>query len=300
MTTNQAGRGQDGREQHGTSSSGNGGGTRTVAIFGASGGVGLAAVRAALGRGWKVRALARSRARLEEKLRAAGVTAGGPGLCIVEGELGDAAAVERVVAGADAVVCALGAPALSRSRVRSEGTAAIVRAMQRVGVERIVAVSVFGVAETRAQLPGFLRHVIFPLYLARAVADHQRQEEVLARSGLRWTAVRPPHLTDGPGDEELVHGTGVVAELGMKVSRAALAGFLLDELEAGAHVGAAPAVAMRAVARAPRRRETATTLAPARSTVLSSSGAMAPGQSRSPAGRRAVLAADRDRQVGAG
>jgi uncharacterized protein YbjT (DUF2867 family) len=209
----------------------------TVAIFGATGGVGLALVRQALADGKRV--LVRSREKLVAALGAV------DGLEIVEGELADEARVRATVRGAGGVLVALGAPASSRSVVRSEGTAAIVRAMRAEGVDRIVAVSVYGLGETRAELPFFLRYLVFPLILARAVADHERQERVLAESGLRWTAVRPPNLVDG-GEEAVVHGVGRVAGISMQVSRTSVARFMLDVLESGAYERETPAISRRA------------------------------------------------------
>lgn len=211
----------------------------TVAIFGATGGIGLALARRALAEGKRVRALVRSPQRLVAALGAADT------LEIVEGDLADDAAVRATLRGVDGVLVAVGAPASSRSLVRSEGTAAIVRAMRAEGVERVVAVSVYGLGDTRAELPLFLRYVVFPLFLARVVADHQRQEEVLAESGLRWTAVRPPNLVDG-ADAAVVHGVGRVPGLGMKVSRASVARFMLDVLDSGAYERQAPAISQRA------------------------------------------------------
>ena len=206
----------------------------TFALFGATGGIGLQLARRALAAGHRVRALVRDPAKLDAIQPHARLE-------VLRGDATDPDAVRRTVRGADAVLCALGAPALSRSRVRSAGTAAIVDAMKAEGVDRIVAVSVFGVFETRATLPFFLRYIIFPLYLSRAVADHERQEEVLQRSGLRWTAVRPPNLVD-TDETDVVHGPGSVDGMTMTVSRHAVAAFMLDQVDRDDYVGTAPSI----------------------------------------------------------
>ncbi len=217
---------------------------RTLAIFGATGGVGLALTRQALTAGQRVRALVRDPAKLRELLADVGPSSLGR-LHIEQGDVTVAADAHRTIAGSDAVLVALGAPPFSGSRVRSEGTTNVVTAMKAQGVRRIVAVSVFGAHETRKQLPFFLRYVIFPFYLAQPVREHERQERILAESGLDWTAVRPPNLTDEAAEHGVVHGFGDASKVTMYISRHEVAAFMLEEVEVDRYVGATPALAQR-------------------------------------------------------
>ena len=210
--------------------------TQTLAIFGATGGVGRAVVARALSDGHRVIALVRDPARL----------AACDGLTVLQVDACDAAAVHRAVEGADAVLCCLGAPALSRSTVRSEGTRNIVTAMAATGVTRLVCVSVLGAAESHDILPFFLRYLFFPLYLRRAVADHEAQERIIAESDVDWTVVRPPHLTDGPGRGHYTHGFGNdAADLSMTISRADVADFMLRQLSSPQYSRAAAGISDR-------------------------------------------------------
>ena len=120
---------------------------QTYAVFGASRGIGGAFVEQALARGHRVVALLRDPERM---------ATAHPRLRVLVGDATVVADVRRAVDGVDAVVCALGAPAFSKERVRERGTAAIVRAMEQVGVERLACVSVLGVGETKRELPFFL------------------------------------------------------------------------------------------------------------------------------------------------
>ncbi|MEM7151833.1 MAG: NAD(P)H-binding protein [Myxococcota bacterium] len=200
-----------------------------LAVFGATRGIGRHVVDFALQSGHRVTALARDPTALE---------LGDDRLRVVGGDATDADAVARAVAGADAVVCALGAPARNRDRVRARGTENIIAAMARQGVQRLLCVSVLGAAETRGDLPWFLRYLFFPLYLRQAVADHEAQERLIAASSLRWTIVRPPHLTDGPRTDEFQHGEGSGGGAWtLKISRADVAGFMLDQLGRDDYVG---------------------------------------------------------------
>ena len=122
--------------------------------------------------------------------------------------------------------------------MRSEGTAHVIEAMRSEGCTRIIAISLLGAHETRAHLPFALRYLIFPLYLRRAAADHERQEDLLAASELDWTVVRPPHLSDGPRTGTYATGFGVDFEgLTLHVSRADVADYALGALRDGVGVG---------------------------------------------------------------
>jgi len=210
---------------------------RRLALFGATGGVGRRVLDLALAEGHHVVALCRDPSRLD---------VAHDRLTVVEGDVLDPDAVARVVGACDSVLVALGAPAMSKSRVRSEGTAVIVRAMQRTGVRRLLCVSVYGAAETYADLPWLYRHVIFPLYLRRAVADHERQEAIIADSDLDWTIVRPPNLTDGPRTGRYDAGFGSMQGRSLNISRADVADLMLRELATGQHAGQRVAISYAA------------------------------------------------------
>jgi putative NADH-flavin reductase len=113
-------------------------------------------------------------------------------------------AVDRAVAGSDAVVSSLGVP-LSRKPVSvySQGNANIVAAMHRHGVKRLVTVS-SSVIDPSWRPTGefFFNNVMDPLFnrrLGRTTHEDMRRMEGLVRaSGLDWTIVRPSGLFDHP------------------------------------------------------------------------------------------------------
>lgn len=202
-------------------------------LIGATGATGRHALHQALDAGHEVTALVRDPARLPVDH---------PRLRVIVGDITDAEVARQAVAGQDAVLCYLGAPASNRDEVRTHGTAALVEAMRAEGVSRLVCLSSHGVAETLAELPWFLRRVVVPLHLGRVFADHEGQEEVVRASDLDWTLVRPPHLTNGPRTGRYRHGVGPEVIGGMKISRADVAEFTLAQLGSDAYVGRAPAV----------------------------------------------------------
>lgn len=122
----------------------------------------------------------------EEDLRALGAE---PVLFDLERDSG----LDRVVAGADAVVFAAGAgPGSGTERKRTMdlgGAVALIEAARAAGVRRYVMVSSVG-----AHDPAVGGDAMRPYLEAKAQAD-----AALQASGLEWTVVRPGGLTDDPG-----------------------------------------------------------------------------------------------------
>ena len=103
---------------------------RRVLVIGATGGTGRQLVEQALERGYEVTALVRNPAKLQ-------ITH--PHLTIVTGDVLDYASVAAVMKDQDAVVSALGhRRLLVPSRVQSDGTRNVLRAMEEHGVQRFV------------------------------------------------------------------------------------------------------------------------------------------------------------------
>lgn len=189
-----------------------------VVVFGATGSVGRHVVEQGLARGHDVTAFVRD---------PAGLDLAHEGLTVFRGDVLDAASVERAVRGQGAVLCSIGAG--RKGRVRSEGTRNIVRAM--VGVRRLVCQTTLGAGESSGNLNFFWKHFMFGLLLRDAFADHEQQEAHVRRSALDWTMVRPAAFTDGGRTGEYRHGFPSSKKgLKLKISRADVAEFMLDQL----------------------------------------------------------------------
>jgi len=196
-----------------------------VLIFGATGGTGHLLVEQALERGHDVTAFARDPAK---------AGAARARLVIVRGDVMDAASVERAMPGHDAVLCALGAPAVKTGTVRSDGTRHVVRAMEKAGVRRLVCQSALGCGDSREVLeraPFIFRHIVVPLFLRSVFSDHDVQEEHIRRSRLDWIIVRPGNLTDGRHTGAYRHGFPATdATITTRISRADVADFMVRQL----------------------------------------------------------------------
>jgi len=200
----------------------------TFALLGATRGIGSIVLQRALERGHRVRALVRAGSTLAHQHER---------LEVVRGDATDPHDVARALEGTAAVLSAIGVPARAKSPVRTLAARATLEAMQRCGVRRLIAVSVYGTSQTRAHLPFFTRAVVFPLFLRRVMADHETQEQAIRDSDVEWTLVRPPYLTDGPCTAAYASDFGDRIEgLTWKISRADVTHQMLDALERRTHV----------------------------------------------------------------
>jgi len=167
-------------------------------------------------------------------------------LVAVEADAHDAAAVDRVVQGADVVLSALGVP-FTRKQVTlySEGTGNIIAAMSRHGVKRLIVVSSSATEPHHHADGGFLlNRVLQPLVTATigktTYADMRRMEDLIRGSDLEWTIMRPSGLFDAPG--VTAYELREDQAPGVFTSRAGLAASMLDQAAGTRFVRKAAAV----------------------------------------------------------
>ena len=125
------------------------------------------------------------------------------------------------------------------------GTRAIVQAMQATNVRRIVVVSAAPVSTVPSpgrpnppkHDPGegfFMRNMLSPFIkavLRKHYADLALMEDTLRDSGLDWTVVRPPRLTDRPKTGAYRTAYEQTLRRGIVVSRADVAHLMLRVLD---------------------------------------------------------------------
>jgi uncharacterized protein YbjT (DUF2867 family) len=193
-----------------------------VLVLGATGGTGRLIVHDALEKGYSVVALVRSTARTPD-LR---------GADIIKGDARDEGALMRALDGCDAVVSSLGTGISPFSEVSllTEATNALVPAMRRSGVRRLVCISALGVGDSRGH-GGFVFDRLFqPLLLRHAYKDKGRQEAAIRASSLDWVIVRPAMLTNDPARGSVRAVVDLAGVNGGKVARADVARFVVEQL----------------------------------------------------------------------
>lgn len=206
-----------------------------LTIVAATGGTGRQLLEQAVAGGHDVTAVVRHPSALSRPVHAIAADLADP----------DPIALECAVRGADAVLSALGPRSAAEAGIVSLGTRAMVEAMRASGVRRIVTLSAAPVATVPSpgrptpprHDPGdgfFMRNFLSPLTRAafrKSYADLALMEDILRDSGLDWTVVRPPRLTNGPLSARYRTAYGRNLRRGLFVSRADVAHLMLSVLE---------------------------------------------------------------------
>ncbi|MEQ1711726.1 MAG: NAD(P)H-binding protein [Hyphomicrobium sp.] len=206
-----------------------------ILIIGASRGIGLATVEAALTAGHEVRAFARS---------AAAIPIEHPRLEKFAGDALERGSVEHAIEGMDAVVqvlgLAMGPVYIGGTELFSKATRMLVDAMGARGPKRLVVVTGLGAGDSRGSLG--LYAIPFMIVLKRVYDDKDIQERIVRNSALDWTILRPGILQDGAA-------TGTARVLADAkdwrpgpVRRADVALAIVDELETSRNLRRTPAV----------------------------------------------------------
>lgn len=193
-----------------------------LTVFGATRGTGVHVVRQALSQDLDVNAVAR---------RPSDVLFSDPRLVVHEGDLLKPSSLGKPIGEADAVIFLAGPSRGGPATLYSEGGGNVIAAMRSAGVRRVVAVTAALVDQPNDTF--FQRQVrrVVRSFFKQVQADRLVFEDLLRSSGLDWTVVRPPQLTDKParGSYRTALDTGVRG--GVKLSRADLAHAILSALD---------------------------------------------------------------------
>jgi len=206
-----------------------------ITVFGATGHIGGELVRQAAGAGHEVTAVVRSV--LAEPPRGVAV-ARVPDLTVVE-------ALLPVVEGADAVVSGIGPRGPRQVAVASSTGAAILRALEKTGVRRFVAVTAAPVAPAPPgdSLGNRIMYPVIGRLLRGIYGDLARLEDLMRASDTDWTVVRPPNLTNAPLTGRYRTAVDANVPRGKSIGRADVAHYMLAVLDDPATVHHAMGVA---------------------------------------------------------
>lgn len=207
---------------------------RKLLVLGATGPTGRLIVHQAVARGHDVRILVRSPDKANDL----------QGAKLVVGDARDEAALRDALADRDAVISALGTPASPFREVTllSSATRALVGAMQRAHVARLVAITGIGAGDSVGHGGFVFDKLIFPLLLRKVYADKNRQEALIRASGLDWVLVRPAMLNNKPGRDSIRALTDLSAVHGGTISRADVASFVLEQVTDATWLRKAPLI----------------------------------------------------------
>jgi putative NADH-flavin reductase len=196
-----------------------------LTIFGATGATGTLLVEQALTAGHEVTAVVRDPARL--------AVPAGPRLSILTADVMDPAAIAPAVAGARAVLSALGPRGTGPTTISQDSVRVIINAMQKTSTRRLVTIS--GSIVTDEGEGPFMSYLLKPLvrrtFLRHVCADMRCAEAEVHESHLDWSIIRPPSLTNKPAAG--TYRTAIDRNLsrGFSVARADLAACMLTLID---------------------------------------------------------------------
>ena len=202
--------------------------TLKLLVIGASRGTGRQVMQQALTAGHAVVALARDPARIDIRKDVPAQR-----LSVVRGDVLDPASLAPAMADRDAVISTLGVTSRAPTTLYSEGMRNIIQAMRATGVRRLVAVSAAPLSSDDGDtLPSrlLLKPLLWALYRP-VYADMAAMEDEIRKSGLDWTIIRPPRLTDRPPTGRYRTALNRSVRGGYTISRADLAAAILKLLD---------------------------------------------------------------------
>jgi putative NADH-flavin reductase len=204
---------------------------KKIIVFGASGITGSHIVTQALEQDYFVTAFVRNTAKIKIQHS---------NLHIVQGDVMNIETVASAILEQDAVICCIGTAPFKNGTIRSDATENILAAMEKTGVKRFICQTSLGVGDSKVSfklLPIFVRIFIVPFLIQKALEDHERQEKYIKTSNTDWTILRPAGLYNTALTKKYRHGFSYDDKtITLKISRADVAHFILQEVESSAYL----------------------------------------------------------------
>jgi putative NADH-flavin reductase len=195
-----------------------------VTVFGATGGTGVEVVRQLLDNDYSVVAFVRDESKLGD-LR--------DQVEVVKGDAMNSEDVEKAVKQGDAVISAIGPTKNSPKGMQPQATENIITAMKKHGKKRLITMTGGGVRweEDRPRFADKAIKGIMMVIARKPLKDGEEHAEIVKKSGLDWTIVRGPMLTDDEATGEYTVGRLGDEGIGTKISRKDIAEFIVSTLE---------------------------------------------------------------------
>lgn len=116
-------------------------------------------------------------------------------------------------------------------------------AMKKAGVTRFIAISTPSAQDPNDESDWRFDYLLIPmikLFVSGAYEDIVATAKVIRESGLDWTLVRIPFLTNNPRSGNV--SVGYVGQVGVRLSRENLADFMLLQVTETKYIQKAPAI----------------------------------------------------------
>ncbi len=201
-----------------------------ILLLGATGRTGKLVLQLALEAGHEVNCLVRRPEKVKNRHDS---------LKVFQGNTQDKHDIIKAIQGCDAIISVLNisrtsdfpwAPLRTPKDFLSKTMNQLISVAHEQGLTRIVVCSAWGVAETKADLPGWFRWFIDNSNIGVAYRDHERQEVLLEASSLDWTIVRPVGLTNSKKPEQVIESQNNQPKPKLLISRLSVAKYMVDSL----------------------------------------------------------------------
>lgn len=200
-----------------------------ILLLGATGRTGKQIIKEAIKRGHKISAIARD----PEKLKDYDIE-------IIKGTPYDYKTIEKAITGCEAVINTLNVSRKSDNPwarlaapkdMISKAVSNSIKAMEKVGIKRFVALSTIGAGRSWKTSPGILKFIVSISNLRFAFKDHGKQEEILEKSAIEYTICRAPMLSSEINDIGVVATQEGEKPANRVLSRNSAAEFFLNIIE---------------------------------------------------------------------
>jgi putative NADH-flavin reductase len=197
---------------------------KKIIVFGATGGTGKQVVAQALQAGHEVSVVIRN---------PDAFTIQHKNLEMIKGNVFETITFSNTLKGKDSVISCLGVQHKKPTKVYSEGIKNIMQAMQKENISRIICLSAGAVIvpPNSSLLLKFITKNVLQRLFRHMYADMLLMEEILRKTDLNWTGVRPPWLRNT--QETGKYRIAIHEHLSnpSKISRADLAHFIVKHLD---------------------------------------------------------------------
>ena len=198
-----------------------------ILIIGANGGIGRQSVDLALKANHHVTAVLRDPTKLPLTH---------PNLTLVKGDIFHPETFHQSLSTTDLVISAIGVSgggfgSDKPTTLYSAGNATLIKAMEQAGTRRVFFISASAI-EISPVLPFYVRFAekfIVQKLLRHMYADLRQMEALIKKSGLDWTIIRPPQLTDKAVTGHYRTAINSFLKNCLKISRSDVAHFMIHQ-----------------------------------------------------------------------
>jgi putative NADH-flavin reductase len=165
----------------------------------------------------------------------------------VQGDPTNAADLENVLAGQDAVLSTIGARTNKKTTLRADVATNLLAGMKKHGVRKLVWLDAAGVGSSKkfVQRSSFLLgRIIMPLFLDNMYEDAAVADALIEESDREWVIVRPMSFTNNAkmGKVSVVTDISLTVPLRLRMARADVAAFLVEQVLKDDYVGQMPII----------------------------------------------------------